>query len=130
MVETVLTRVGMSALCCTPLHGAFSPYSWSICAEGGMARRFYHRALEGDVPKISNAAHLRERAVNFRRLAKDYDEAGQRPVSDKLTEVAVDFDAQAAKLESNKASGVSAKRIRGLLGSRRPSSIVPVSSKV
>jgi hypothetical protein len=69
------------------------------------------------VPEINNAAHLRERAVNFRRLAKDYDEAGQRPVSDKLTEVAVDFDAQAAKLDSNKANGVSAKRIRGLFTS-------------
>jgi hypothetical protein len=81
------------------------------------------------VPEINNAAHLRERAVNFRRLAKDYDEAGQRPVSDKLTEVAVDFDAQAARIES-KASGVSVTRIRGLLRSRRPSSIAPVSSKV
>jgi hypothetical protein len=92
-----------------------------------MARRFYHRALEGHVPEINNAAHLRERAVNFRRLAKNYDEAGQRPVSDKLTEVAVDFDAQAAKLESNKASGVSATRMRGLLVSRQTSKIVPVN---
>jgi hypothetical protein len=57
------------------------------------------------VPQINRAAYLRERAVNLRRLAKDYDEAGQRPVSDKLMEVAVDFDAQAATLESNKASG-------------------------
>jgi hypothetical protein len=95
-----------------------------------MAWRLYHRAVEGHVPEINNAAHLRERAINFRRLAKDYDEAGQHPVSDELTEVAVDFDPQAAKLEGNQASRVSAKRIRGLLDPRRPSSIVPVSSKV
>jgi hypothetical protein len=82
------------------------------------------------VPEISSAAHLRERAVNFRRLAKDYDEAGQRPVSDKLTEVAVDFDAQAAKLESDKASGASAKRIRGLFTSYQPSTKLSVSGKV
>jgi PAS domain S-box-containing protein len=36
------------------------------------------------VPEINSAAHLRERAANSRRLAKDYDEAGRRPVSDKL----------------------------------------------
>jgi len=36
------------------------------------------------VPEINSAAHLRGRAANSRRLAKDYDEAGQRPVSDKL----------------------------------------------
>jgi hypothetical protein len=111
MAGTVLTRIGMSALCCIPLHDAFSVLSrLAVDLRRGwcMARRFYHRALEGHVPEINNAAHLRERAVNFRRLAKDYDEAGQRPVSDKLTEVAGDFDAQAAQLES-KASGVPAK---------------------
>ena len=120
MAGTVNTRVGMSPLCRVTLHESFSSYcldSPSICAEGGRARRFYRRALEGHVPEINNAAHLRERAVNFRRQAKDYDEAGQRPVSDKLTEVAVDFDAQAAKLESNKASGMSVTRIRGLFTS-------------
>jgi hypothetical protein len=112
MAATVFTRLGMRALCCIPLHEGYLCFcldSWSICAKGGMARRFYHRALEGHVPEINNATHLRERAVNFRRLAKDYDEPGQYPVSGKLTEVAVDFDAPAAKLESNKASGVSAK---------------------
>jgi PAS domain S-box-containing protein len=36
------------------------------------------------VPEINSAAHLRQRAANSCRLAKDYDEAGQRPVSDKL----------------------------------------------
>ena len=73
------------------------------------------------MPEIDNAAYLRERAINLRRLASDYAEAGQRPVSDKLTEVAVDFDAQATKLESDKASGVRATRIRGLSGSRQRS---------
>jgi hypothetical protein len=131
MAETLLARVGTGALCIASDFERLSPFcldAWSIWAEGGRARRFYHRAVEGHVPEINDAAHLRERAVNFRRLAKDYDEAGQHPVSDKLTEVAVDFDAQAAKLESNKASGVSVTRNRG--SARRPSSVAPVSSKV
>jgi hypothetical protein len=38
----------------------------------------------GGSGRPSAAAHLRGRAANSRRLAKDYDEAGQRPVSDKL----------------------------------------------
>jgi hypothetical protein len=73
MAGTVLTRVGMSVLCCIhfPRLSPFCLDSWSICAEGSMARKFYHRALEGRVPEINNAAHLRERAVNFRRLASE-----------------------------------------------------------
>ena len=51
------------------------------------------------MPRANGAAYLRDRSANFRRLAKDYDEAGQYPVWTKLMEVAVDLEAQAAALE-------------------------------
>jgi hypothetical protein len=50
--------------------------------------------------------YLRDRSIFFRRLAKDYDEAGQHPVWVKLSEVAADFEAQAVALERKRASGI------------------------
>jgi hypothetical protein len=50
--------------------------------------------------------YLRDKSIFFRRLAKDYDEAGQHPVCVKLTEVAADLEAQAIALESKRTSGV------------------------
>jgi hypothetical protein len=50
--------------------------------------------------------YLRDKSIVFRRLAKDYDEAGQHPVCVKLTEVAADLEAQAIPLESKRTSGV------------------------
>jgi hypothetical protein len=50
--------------------------------------------------------HLRDRSIFFRRLAKDYEEAGQHPVWAKLTEVAADLEAQATALERKRAIGV------------------------
>jgi hypothetical protein len=55
--------------------------------------------LEGHVPKTIKAAYLRERAANFRRLAKAHVEAGSLQISAKMTEVAVDFEAQAVALD-------------------------------
>jgi hypothetical protein len=55
--------------------------------------------LEGHVPKAIKAAYLRERAANFRRLAKAHIEAGSLQISAKMTEVAVDFEAQAIALD-------------------------------
>jgi hypothetical protein len=52
------------------------------------------------MPRAQHAAYLRDRSANFRRLAKDYDEAGQHPVWIKLIEVAVDLETQAAALET------------------------------
>jgi hypothetical protein len=52
------------------------------------------------MPQLKRAAYLRERAANFHRLAKDYDEAGNHPVCAKLTQVAADLQAQAAALEA------------------------------
>jgi hypothetical protein len=52
------------------------------------------------MPRTNDAAYLRDRSANFRRLAKDYDAAGQHPVWMKLIEVAVDLEAQAAALET------------------------------
>jgi hypothetical protein len=50
--------------------------------------------------------YLHSRSIFFRRLAKDYDEAGQHPVCVKLTEVAADLEAQAVALERRRASGI------------------------
>jgi hypothetical protein len=50
--------------------------------------------------------HLRDRSIFFRRLAKDYEEAGQHPVWAKLTAVAADLEAQATALERKRAIGV------------------------
>jgi hypothetical protein len=50
--------------------------------------------------------HLRDRSIFFRRLAKDYDEAGQHPVWANLSEVAADLEAQAVALERKRASGI------------------------
>jgi hypothetical protein len=50
------------------------------------------------MPQTKRAAYLREKATNFRRLAGEHDEAGNRPISDKLIEVAVDFEGQADEL--------------------------------
>jgi hypothetical protein len=43
--------------------------------------------------------YLRDRSIFFHRLAKDYDEAGQRPVWAKLSEVAANLEAQVVALE-------------------------------
>jgi hypothetical protein len=70
-----------------------------------MARAFFvDRALRDNMSQAKKAMYLRGRSAFFRRLAKDYDEAGQHPVWKKLTEVAVDFDAQATDLEHKRAS--------------------------
>ena len=50
------------------------------------------------MPQTTKAAYLREKATNFRRLAEGHGNAGNHPISDKLNEVAADFEAQAAKL--------------------------------
>jgi hypothetical protein len=50
------------------------------------------------MPHATKAEYLREKATNFRRLAEGHGNAGNRPISDKLNEVAADFEAQAAKL--------------------------------
>jgi hypothetical protein len=50
--------------------------------------------------------YLRGRSTFFRRLAKDYDEAGHRPVSDKLTEVAAEIEAQVIALELERAARI------------------------
>ena len=46
--------------------------------------------------------YLRDRSIFFRRLAKDYGQAGQHPVYVRLTEVAADFAAQAIAQESKR----------------------------
>jgi hypothetical protein len=50
--------------------------------------------------------YLRDRSIFFRRLAKDYDDAGQHPVCAKLSEVAADLEAQATALERKRARGI------------------------
>jgi hypothetical protein len=50
------------------------------------------------MPQIQRATRLRESAANFRRLAEDHAKAGNHQISAKMTEVATDFDAQAAEL--------------------------------
>jgi hypothetical protein len=55
---------------------------------------------------MAEIIYLRDRSIFFRRLAKNYDEAGQHPVWAKLTEVAADLEAQAIALEWKRASGV------------------------
>jgi hypothetical protein len=50
------------------------------------------------VPGASNAARLLESAANFRRLAEEHGKAGNHQISAKMTEVAVDFEAQAAEI--------------------------------
>jgi hypothetical protein len=50
------------------------------------------------MPQTKRAAYLREKATDFRRLAGEHDEAGNHPISDKLIEVAVDFEGQADQL--------------------------------
>jgi hypothetical protein len=49
--------------------------------------------------------YLRDRSIFFRRLATDYDEAGQHPVCVKLSEVAADLEAQVVALERKRESG-------------------------
>jgi hypothetical protein len=46
----------------------------------------------------NNAAYLRERAAHFRRLAEQHGNAGNQHIADKLNEVALDFEGQAAEL--------------------------------
>jgi hypothetical protein len=53
------------------------------------------------VPEINRPAYLRERATDFRRLAKAHGTAGSHQISAKLTEVATDLEAQAAALEKS-----------------------------
>ena len=50
------------------------------------------------MPQTKRAAYLREKATSFRRVAGEHIEAGNPQISDKLIEVAADFEAQAAKL--------------------------------
>jgi hypothetical protein len=50
------------------------------------------------MPQTQRAAYLRERAASFRRLAEDHGKAGNLQMSAKMTEVAADFEAQAANL--------------------------------
>jgi hypothetical protein len=50
------------------------------------------------MPQIKRAAYLRERAVDFRRLAENHGKAGNHQISAKMTEVAADLEAQAAEL--------------------------------
>jgi hypothetical protein len=60
----------------------------------------FSRALEGQVPDITaTATYLRERAAIFRKLAKEHIEAGSLQISAKMTEVAADFEAQAAAMD-------------------------------
>jgi hypothetical protein len=83
-----------------PRHGAaegrqryvYSPTIFSIPLSGP-----WH------IPEI---IYLRDRSIFFRRLAKDYDDAGQHPVCAKLREVAADFEAPATELERKRANGV------------------------
>jgi hypothetical protein len=63
------------------------------------------------VPEI---IYLRDRSTFFRRLAKDYEEAGQHPVWAKLTEVAAALEAQATALERKRASGIDLTARSGL----------------
>jgi hypothetical protein len=56
------------------------------------------------MPQTERAALLREEATNFRRLAGEYSEAGKHHVSDKLIEIAVDFEGQTFKLATAPAS--------------------------
>jgi hypothetical protein len=58
------------------------------------------------MPGANDAAYLRDRSANFRRLAKDYDDAGQHPVWAKLIEVAADLEAQAIALEGARAAAL------------------------
>jgi hypothetical protein len=48
---------------------------------------------------IIKATYLRGRSVFFHQLAKEHDNAGNHPVWEKLTEFAVDLEAQAVALE-------------------------------
>jgi cytochrome c556 len=50
------------------------------------------------MPQTTRAAYLREKATNFRRLAENHGNAGNHQISDKLNEVAADFEGQADKL--------------------------------
>jgi hypothetical protein len=55
--------------------------------------------------EIDEAAHLRQKAAGFRRLAKDHAKAGARRVSGRLTQVAANLEAQADELERRRSSG-------------------------
>jgi hypothetical protein len=55
--------------------------------------------------EIDEAAHLRQKAAGFRRLAKDHAAAGARQISGRLSRVAVDLEAQADELERKRSSG-------------------------
>jgi CheY-like chemotaxis protein len=58
------------------------------------------------MPEANTATYLRDNAANFRRLAKEQNEAGHYPIFAKLTEVASDLEAEAADLDSENASNV------------------------
>jgi hypothetical protein len=55
--------------------------------------------------EVDKAAHLREKAAAFRRLAKDHAAAGARQISGRLIQVAVDFETQADEVERKRSSG-------------------------
>jgi hypothetical protein len=58
------------------------------------------------MPTANDAAYLRDRSANFRRLAKEYSDAGQHRVWAKLTEVAADLEAQAIALEGDRVTAL------------------------
>jgi hypothetical protein len=83
------------------IHSTHRIFRKDIC----MAPAFsVDRVLRGNMSQAKKAMYLRGRSAFFHRLAKDYDEAGRHPVWKKLTEVAVDIDAQATDLERKRAS--------------------------
>jgi hypothetical protein len=56
------------------------------------------------MPEANKVTYLRDNAANFRRLAKENNEAGHYPIFVKLSEVASDLEAEAADLDSKSAS--------------------------
>jgi hypothetical protein len=54
--------------------------------------------------QANTATYLRDNAANFRRLAKEQNEAGHYAIFAKLTEVASGLEAEAADLDSKNAS--------------------------
>jgi hypothetical protein len=68
-------------------------------AQTVMDARIFLRDEERHVPETITAAYLRERAANFRRLAKEHGAAGSVQISAKMSEVALDLEAQAVALD-------------------------------
>jgi hypothetical protein len=51
------------------------------------------------MPEVSRSAHFHDRSAEFRRLAKERDEAGHRESSAMLRQVAAEFEAEASELD-------------------------------